>query len=65
MARRRLIRPRDNASPPRANREGVLQKLRGRLQQERTALARWQKRLKRASTPSPDSRKASPASNGN
>lgn len=48
MARWRLIRPRDNAPPPRANRERALQKLRGRLQQERTALARWQKRLKRA-----------------
>lgn len=48
MARRRLIRPRHNASPPPANRERALQKLRVRLQQERTALARWQKRLKRA-----------------
>lgn len=48
MARRRLIRPPDNASPPRTDREHTLQKLRVRLQQERTALARWQRRLKRA-----------------
>jgi septal ring factor EnvC (AmiA/AmiB activator) len=48
MTRRRLIRPRDNVPPPRPNRERALQKLRVRLQQERTALARWQKKLKRA-----------------
>jgi hypothetical protein len=48
MARRRLIRTCDNHSSPSPNRERSIQKLRVRLEQERTALARWQKRLKRA-----------------
>jgi hypothetical protein len=48
MTRRRLIRPRVNTPPPSPNRERAIQKLRVRLEQERTALARWQKRLKRA-----------------
>jgi hypothetical protein len=48
MTRRRLIRPRVNTSPPSPNHERAIQKLRARLEQERTALARWQKRLKRA-----------------
>jgi hypothetical protein len=48
MTRRRLIRPRVNTSTPSPNRERAIQKLRVRLEQERKALARWQKRLKRA-----------------
>lgn len=48
MARRRLIRPRVDSSPPSPNRERAIQKLRFRLEQEQNALARWQKRLKRA-----------------
>jgi hypothetical protein len=48
MARRRLIRPRVNTPPPSPDRGRAIQKLRVRLEQERTALARWQKRLKRA-----------------
>jgi hypothetical protein len=48
MTRRRLIRPRVNPSPSSPNRERAIQKLRARLEQERKALARWQKRLKRA-----------------
>jgi hypothetical protein len=48
MTRRRLIRPRINTSPPSPNRDRAIQKLRVRLEQERKALARWQKRLKRA-----------------
>jgi hypothetical protein len=50
MARGRLIRPSvDNTPPnPSPNRERRLQKLRARLEQDLAALARWQKRLKRA-----------------
>lgn len=48
MSRRRLIRPRVDSSPPSPNRERYYQKLRLRLEQEQKALARWQKRLKRA-----------------
>lgn len=50
MARRRLIRPRVGNSPPSPspNREHRLQKLRVRLEQDQAALARWQKKLKRA-----------------
>ena len=48
MSRRRLIRPHVDTSPPNANRERVIQKLRVRLEQEQKALTRWQKRLKRA-----------------
>lgn len=48
MARRRLIWPRVDFSPPSPNRERVIQKMRLRQEQEQKALARWQKRLKRA-----------------
>jgi hypothetical protein len=48
MARRRLIRPQIDSAPPSPNRERAIQKLRVRLDQERAALVRWQKRLKRA-----------------
>lgn len=48
MSRRRLIRPHVDTSPPSLNRERAIQKLRLRLDQEQKALARWQKRLKRA-----------------
>lgn len=48
MARRRLIRPRDETPPPSPNHERAIQKLHARLEQEQKALARWQKRLKRA-----------------
>lgn len=48
MVRRRLIRPHDDTPPHRPNHERSVQKLRVRLEQEQKALARWQKRLKRA-----------------
>ncbi len=45
--RRRLVRP---ATLPAADplRQQKLQRLRGRLERERTTLARWQSKLKRA-----------------
>jgi hypothetical protein len=46
-ARRRLIRPlAPTTVEPQQHRQ--IQKLRGRLEQERTGLARWMRRLKRA-----------------
>jgi hypothetical protein len=48
MARRRLIRPSDDNAFSSPNHERSIQKLRARLQQQRTALVRWQKKLKRA-----------------
>jgi lipid II:glycine glycyltransferase (peptidoglycan interpeptide bridge formation enzyme) len=47
MPRRRLIRP---AIPPAVAREKPrqIQKVRDRLEKERAALGRWQKKLKRA-----------------
>jgi lipid II:glycine glycyltransferase (peptidoglycan interpeptide bridge formation enzyme) len=47
LPRRRLIRPAP-LPVPHANRDRQVQKLRERLMHERTALARWQTRLKRA-----------------
>jgi len=46
--RRRLIRPSANAEPATPQYQRQVQKLRERLDKERAALARWQKRLKRA-----------------
>jgi transposase len=46
-ARRRILRPANN-SPESQRQAQRLRKLRERLVQERTALARWMKRLRRA-----------------
>lgn len=46
-ARRRLIRPLAPTTVETQNHRQI-QKLRGRLDQERTGLARWMRRLKRA-----------------
>ncbi len=48
MPRRRLIRPDVDVEPTRSQPQRQTQKLRERLECERAALARWQKRLKRA-----------------
>jgi hypothetical protein len=48
MPRRRIIRPVPAPMPSSLERPLRLQKLRGRLEQERAALARWMSRLKRA-----------------
>lgn len=48
MPRRRLIRPTLAPVPTNPNRQRQVQKLRDRLEHERIALARWQKRFKRA-----------------
>jgi hypothetical protein len=45
---RRLIRPTRPPAPDSAQRHRRLQRLRARLDQDRAALARWMKRLKRA-----------------
>jgi hypothetical protein len=47
LPRRRLIRPAPLPAPN-AERDRQVQKLRERLTHERTALARWQTKLKRA-----------------
>jgi hypothetical protein len=46
--RRQIVRPASSPTSPGPNRQHQLQKLRGRLDHERKALARWQSRLKRA-----------------
>lgn len=46
--RRRIVRPHQPVGA--ADRQRRLQKLRSQLERERTALARWQKRLRRAFT---------------
>lgn len=46
--RRRLIRPAASSPATGPQRERRVHKLRARLDRERTALTRWQKRLKRA-----------------
>ena len=46
--RRRLIRPAAELPPSRPLRPRQVQKLRERIDHERSALARWQTRLKRA-----------------
>jgi septal ring factor EnvC (AmiA/AmiB activator) len=48
IPRRRLIRPAIVSAPTDPQRPRQLQKLRQRLDHERTALARWQTKLKRA-----------------
>ena len=44
----RIVRPSAPTAPDNPRRQQQLQKLRARLEQERAALARWQKRLRRA-----------------
>jgi len=46
--RRRLVRPTAPGSAADPNRQRQLQRLRVRRERERAALARWQKRLRRA-----------------
>ena len=46
--RRRLIRPALPPASPRPQPDHQTQKLRSRLEKERTALARWMSKLKRA-----------------
>lgn len=46
--RRRLIRPPNTSTPDNQQHQRKVQKLRERLARERTALARWQSRLRRA-----------------
>ena len=48
LPRRRLIRPAPEAALPNPQRPRQTQKLRDQLERERTTLARWQKRLRRA-----------------
>jgi hypothetical protein len=48
LPRRRLVRPPAPAASPRPHTDARAQKLRARLEAERTALARWMSRLKRA-----------------
>jgi hypothetical protein len=48
--RRQIVRPASAASSTGPNRQHQIQKLRGRLDHERKALARWQSRLRRAFT---------------
>ncbi len=48
MARRRIIRPDLSTMPPNPNRQRTMLKLQARRDKERTALARWQKKLRRA-----------------
>jgi hypothetical protein len=48
MARRRIIRPDVGTPSSSPNRERSIQRLRLRREQEQKALARWQKKLKRA-----------------
>ena len=46
--RRKLLRPQVNAPLPTGRRRREVDRLRSRLQKERTALVRWTSRLKRA-----------------
>jgi septal ring factor EnvC (AmiA/AmiB activator) len=46
--RRRIVRPPSLTASPSPQHQARAQKLRQRLDQERSALARWQTRLKRA-----------------
>lgn len=46
--RRRIVRPAPTTPPANRNGQQQIQKLRLRLEQERTALARWMPRLRRA-----------------
>jgi septal ring factor EnvC (AmiA/AmiB activator) len=46
--RRRLVRPALAPSPPEPRDQRRIQKLRSQLEHERAALARWQKRFRRA-----------------
>ena len=46
--RRRLVRPAPAPTTPPPERQRQVQRWRARLEQERAALARWQKRLRRA-----------------
>jgi len=46
--RRAIVRPSAVSAAVDLGRQRRVQRLRGRLEQERTALARWQKRFKRA-----------------
>jgi len=46
--RRRIVRPARQANPTVQQRQRRAQRLRGRLVEDRTALARWMSRLKRA-----------------
>ena len=46
--RRRIVRPTSNGQADEHQRQRQLQRLRGRLEHERAALGRWQKRLRRA-----------------
>jgi hypothetical protein len=48
--RRRIVRPRTNGQTTDPQRHRQTQRLRERLAHERTALARWQKKLRRAFT---------------
>ena len=48
--RRRLVRPATSPLPPEPQDQRRIQKLRAQLEHERVALARWQKRLRRAFT---------------
>jgi hypothetical protein len=48
MPRRRIVRPSITNSSPSPHQQARLQKLRQRLDRERSTLARWQTRLKRA-----------------
>ena len=48
--RRRLVRPALAPLPPEPRDQRRIQKLRAQLDHERAALARWQKRLRRAFT---------------
>jgi hypothetical protein len=56
--RRRIIRPTRNGPAADPQRQRQLQRLRERLAHERVALARWQKRLRRAFTAVERSHKA-------
>jgi hypothetical protein len=46
--RRRIVRPTGNGQAEDQHRQRHLQRLRSRLERERAALVRWQKRLRRA-----------------
>lgn len=46
--RRRIVRPQSNGQAATQQRQRQLDGLRGKLERERAALTRWQKRLRRA-----------------